>query len=352
MINGVIIVARKLGDAVINQGFLARCAAAPHIQWDVCCRPDFAVLFRPLENVRDIVCARLPVGGNRPYGLTEVNETWSAIRRLRRRHFAFSLALIGDREERWFSRFVGAEERIFPQWASDHPIRPMLGGARIVSDPGAWYVPKERANIYDALSHLCSQLCARFPGDGSRSVELSVPHARVRSECGRRDLSGIVGLHPFASQSGRCWAPERWREVIVHLKLRGRPIRLFGAPWERPRLLGMVRDLLPPEVVITQSIEGFLHELGDVSLLVGGDSFAVHAAYSRRVKTVMIAGSNDFSIWRVPGGEVVWSDGGCARYPCYDRPVCTGSDAEYACIRSITADQVCAAIERALPGVF
>lgn len=356
MIKGLIIAARKFGDAIINQNFLQRCAvAAPHIQWDVCCRPDFAILFRPLGNVRDIVCARLPLGGNKPFGMIEATETLSAILKLRRRDFAFSLALIGDREERWFSMLIGARERIFPQWAPDHPIRPMLGRTRVIPIPGAWYVPKERINIYDVASHLCTQLCERFPGDGKRSGGWSVESVygvQDRSSRSRRNSYGIIGMHPFASQPSRCWAPDRWREVIARLKSRRHPVRLFGAPWERPRLLDLARDLVPEEAVVTRSITGFLQELENVSVLVGGDSFAVHAAHSRGVQTVTISGPGNFAIWRVPDGEVVWSEGGCAQYPCYDQPVCVGSDKEYACIRSIPADQVCAAIERVFPGVF
>lgn len=356
MIKGLFISARKLGDAIINQGFLARCAtAAPHIQWDVCCRPDFSVLFRPLGNVRGVVCARLPVGGNKPFGVIEATETLSAILKLRRRSFAFSLALVGDREERWFSMLVGARERIFPQWAPDHPIRPMLGRTRVIPIPGAWYVPKERINIYDVASHLCAQLCARFPGDGEQSAGWPVQSAHSVwdwSSHGRRNPSGIIGIHPFASHPSRCWAPEGWREVIARLKSRNHPIRLFGAPWERPRLLDLARDLVPGGCVVTRPIAGFLQELENVGVLVGGDSFSVHAAHSRGVKTVTISGSGNFSIWRVPDGEVVWSEGGCAKYPCYDQPACTGSDEEYVCIRSITADQVCAAIEQVFPGVF
>jgi heptosyltransferase-3 len=157
-----------------------------------------------------------------------------------------------------------------------------------------------------------------------------------------------VGVHPFASQASRQWLPTRWRELITRLQARGHRVLAFGAPSERGALLALVDGLLSADAAVTVPMDDFFEAVGRLDLLVGLDSFSVHAAQSRGVPTVMIAGSNDHRLWQTPRGEVAWSTGGCPHHPCYNKPKCLETVSPYSCIRSVEVQQVFAHVEELL----
>jgi heptosyltransferase-3 len=96
--------------------------------------------------------------------------------------------------------------------------------------------------------------------------------------------------------------------------------------------------------ISTGSIPEFARELARLDLLVGLDSFSVHMAENVGTPSVMIVGPNDPALFAPPHAAVLSSSGGCAAWPCYNRPSCIGTAGEYVCIRSIPVEQVQAAV--------
>jgi hypothetical protein len=65
------------------------------------------------------------------------------------------------------------------------------------------------------------------------------------------------------------------------------------------------------------------------------------------IRSITINAGNPPELWAVPGpGSVLARSGGCARYPCYNVPVCEGTAQEYACVKSISVREVLESINR------
>jgi ADP-heptose:LPS heptosyltransferase len=96
----------------------------------------------------------------------------------------------------------------------------------------------------------------------------------------------------------------------------------------------------------TGSLESFAKEVAGLDILVGLDSFAVHMAWRQGVRSVLINAGNPPELWSVPsGGRTLASSGGCPLYPCFNVPGCTGTEREYACVKSVTVRQVIESIQ-------
>lgn len=92
------------------------------------------------------------------------------------------------------------------------------------------------------------------------------------------------------------------------------------------------------------NLDEFFVKLSFTKLLIGLDSFSVHAGYALNVPVIILNGANDYRIFRPPGANVIANENVCAYYPCYNKPKCLGSKSEYICINSIGIEDVMAAI--------
>lgn len=335
-----LIVARNLGDAVIQSGFLAALAsrgyAKRYIAW---VRPQVAFLFKEIPDC-EVVCSQFPVGTAKQFAGLEVLRFVRAAWRIRKLRPDVSIDLIGDMRERMFAWLIGAARHLYLGWADGHPfnqlIRNHLGrGGPILT------VPAGKPNVYTAHRLMLNALVPERSG----SVEsVAVPGP----ECGQTEL--LVGLHPLASQECKLWPVENWRTLIDVLLRSGATIVVFGAPSERAALLGMLSGFTDRVSVITEDIEGFARHLAKLDVLVGLDSFSVHLAWRLGVRSVMINAGNPPDLWNVPSlNRVLSGTGGCAHYPCYNVPRCVGSSMEYACVKSTSPEAVVRAI-RSLVG--
>lgn len=335
-----LIVARNLGDAAIQSGFLAALAARGYakryIAW---VRPQVAFLFEGIPDC-EVVCSQFPVGTAKQFAGLEIFRFLRAARRIRRLRPDVSIDLIGDMRERMFARLIGSPCHLYLGWADGHPfnrlIRNHLGrGGPVVT------VPVATPNVYTAHRLMLDALA---PQKGVAVGTVAPP----RPEPGHPHLR--IGLHPLASQACKLWPVENWRALIDALLRSGASIVVFGAPSERAELLGMLSGFADRLSVVTEEIEVFARHLAKLDVLVGLDSFSVHLAWRLGVRSLMINAGNPPDLWSVPSlNRVLGGAGGCAHYPCYNVPRCVGSSMEYACVKSTTPETVLRAL-RSLVG--
>lgn len=338
-----LIVARNLGDAAIQSGFLDALAgrgyAKRYIAW---VRPQVAFLFEGIPDC-EVVCSQFPVGTAKQFAGLEIFRFVRAVWRIRRLRPDVSIDLIGDMRERIFAWLIGAACHLYLGWADGHPfnrlIRNHLGrGGPVVT------VPVATPNVYTAHRLMLDALAPERGG----AVESGPP---LRAERGDAHLR--VGLHPLASQACKLWPVENWRTLIDALLRSGASIVVFGSPAERAALLGMLSGLANSVSVITEDVEVFARHLAKLDVLVGLDSFSVHLAWRLGVRSVMINAGNPPDLWSVPSlNRALGGAGGCAHYPCYNVPRCVGSSMEYACVKSTTPETVLRAISSLVGEVF
>jgi lipopolysaccharide heptosyltransferase III len=146
-----------------------------------------------------------------------------------------------------------------------------------------------------------------------------IPRAKVFSSAGPASRGSIVVIHPFASQPGKTWPAERFREVIRRLDM---PATVLGGP----------RDDLSPFGEFPKMIGRPLEEVKSLlsvgaALFIGNDSGPAHMAAAFGVPLAVIFGTSDVEVWRPwkAPSEVLTSPSG---------------------IDSISVDQVLAAVSR------
>jgi heptosyltransferase-3 len=333
-----LIAGRNLGDIVMACRFLQLLNASGYArQYVVWTRPQLAFLFAGLADCQ-VIGSEFPVGTSKNFGWRQALRFLRAAWDLRRMRPSVTIDLIGDVRERAFARLAGSRRHIFPGWASGHPFRRIIRNPFGVSG-AAVQVPAMQANVYQAhdalLRHLLSQ--------GSPAP---APPTAIAQQAAATVRRWTVGLHPFASQACKLWPLERWRELTQRLLERGASVRLFGSPAERTMLQTIVPQVAGDLTLVTGSIPEFAQQVSRLDLLVGLDSFAVHMAQQKGVRSVAIFGGNPPAMWTPPDGLGLGASGGCRSYPCFNVPNCQGTEQEYACVRSISVEQVLAAIDR------
>ncbi len=146
-----------------------------------------------------------------------------------------------------------------------------------------------------------------------------IPRAKLVCGLGRPTPGGpLVVIHPFASEPGKTWPTERFREVIRRLDM---PATVLGGPGDDLSAF----DEFPK--MIGRPLEEVKSLLSGASLFVGNDSGPAHMAAAFGVPLAVIFGTSDVDVWRPwkAPSEVLTSPSG---------------------IQSISVDQVMAAVSR------
>lgn len=328
--------ARNLGDAVIHarflRGLVERNVARRYIVW------TFQAAHFLFEGIPDcsIVTSDFPIGATmRSFVGGGYRSFLRALASVFRHRPEQVLELVSDVRERILSALLLPRRRIYVHWAKGHPFRHHNRNAPCRGRPLV-DIPPDAPNLYAAYNQAFSALTgAERPLFGGQHKPLS--RERV-----------TVGLHPSASQPFKLWPAKHWQSLIRSLADRGFALVLFGAPADRPQLEALLGSAGVPAEVFTRSLQDFVARLADVDVLVGLDSFSVHLASDRGVRTILLNGANDPRVFTPIGSEAISRPGVCPAQPCYGRPTCIGKEYQYACMSSITAADVLSAIERML----
>ncbi len=331
-----LVVAHNLGDAVIQSGFLRQLAgrgyADAYLVWT---RPQVAFLFAEIPGC-EVVCSQFPVGTAKQMGGAAVFTFLKAAWQVRRRRPSVSIDLIGDLRDRMFARLAGTPRHLHIGWAEGHPFNRLIRNPLGVGRPFVT-VPTGLRNIYAAYEFMLHRLAP--PYEGGRPPVAPSAAGLVRAARALR-----VGLHPFASQACKLWPAANWQRLTRDLLAGGAEVFAFGAPSEARALQALLGQFGERVRLVTGSIVDFASETAGLDVLVGLDSFSVHMAQRQGVRTVVINAGNPADLWAPPLGAVMASSGGCARYPCYNVPLCEGTADEFACVKSVEEGRVLRAV--------
>jgi len=352
----LIISGRALGDAIIARGFIDEISFRNvNVRWYVWCRPESLPIFKAAASVDKIFTSYFPMGlRSKIFKINILKQMLSCVFQIRSLKPEISVDLIGDIREWLLGLALGSQHHIAPVWPHGHVVNRLI----INPIPRCWekesLIPMGLQNIY-AVRKIIRNLVESeiFKRSTSAGVATSTygklthnaKSANKESECRGRK---IIGIHPCASQQSRLWPIANWRALLQILLLNGYKLRLYGASSDRDYLIRIAAGILDESCVSTLSVTEFLIDIKQLKLLICLDSFSAHAAFSRGVPNVMLFGSNNPKIWSTPTSVPVWSSGGCPYYPCYNKPRCKGTLAEYVCIRSVSVDMVLEAINLAI----
>jgi len=314
----LIIVQPAYGDSIMLKSILDNVIAGSY-EIDVLTKEKFKDIFSTVQSLSNVICGDFPIWYNKHFCIASSVSGWY---KARMQKYDIVLDYIGDFRDRYIGYFCGGKKFITVERADGHPFNNLIRrGLGCLADEKI-FIPGDVVNIYDQIKFVFEQIGFNF-------------RENSRISKGRCE---IIGLHPFASQECRKWSFENWRFLIKKLLEYGKKIILFGAPNERKVLeeqFGMYGKRVE---LFTGSLQEFMNKLTELDLLIGLDSFSIHAAYAAGVRNIMINGANDYRMWQTPLTTVVHAhEGSCKYWPCYNKPKCNG---KYECINSIIVEDV------------
>lgn len=335
----LVLAMRHLGDTVIASGLVnALHDRYPAMPIDILGRPELRDLAAQFCAYREYLEINLPVFGHHDKTRSEMARAFRTLRLVRRRNYTYCINFTGDVRENVLGWMVGAQYNVAPVWDRDHPYKRKLPARAVMGIPNRGIrIPAERRNYYDALQFFATQI-----GLGKLAWRRD---SRVH-----HGSEGwlTIAMHPGSSHPSKRWPEEKWKALIRALHSRGYRIMLLGSPEERPELLhNFAQEIADCQAeVITENIDGFLSSLSRTDLLVGMDSFSVHAAYGLGVPVVVLHGSSDLAVINPPDGVELSASHLCDVFPCHYTYPCRDSEGAYRCVRGIEMNSVTTAVQQ------
>lgn len=339
----IILICRNLGDAIIASGLVESIGRSfPGCQIDLLLRERCGDIFRNNPFINKMYYANFPLGNPKNFGLREAVKLVKTVAGLKK--YDFCINNIGHIGENFISRCIRADKSVSIAWEKGHPFNNHIGIKGDIIANSVVRISSTMLNVYDANRYLASKLGCKVIRNPHIYLQKHIVSAPVSLE----DLS--IGIHPFASIESKLWPFKKWHELVRCLIQMGAKVRLYGTASDRPMLYNLFGDFIEQGSVVLQlgDLESFFKSVQSLRLLIGLDSFAVHAAYALGVPSIMLNGSNDFRVWQPPGSEVVCSTGACNHQPCYNKPKCIGTSGQYACIKGISVNDVMDKIHKLL----
>ena len=334
----LVLLLRHLGDAVIASGFVnALHANCSGMAVDILGRGNLREVSESFTAFREYISIDVPLFGHHRRDAAAIKAAYRTMHLVRKRKYDVCINLIGDVRENLITRMTDAKVTIAPRWEPGHLFKHKItdrGAAHLVSCGVA--IPSKYSSYYDSMQYFANQLGMSGMVWARRPSRIDLPK-ETRN----------IALHPGASHPSRHWPGDKWKALIHELHRRRYQMTLLGSASERFTLL----EIFGAEIagcnlsVVTDEIPHFMGCLASADVLIGMDSFSVHAAYALGVPAVVLNGSADPRIMTPPGNPVVSAGHMCKRYPCYYEFPCQGTDTEYICVRGIEIETVLGALE-------
>jgi heptosyltransferase-3 len=223
-----------------------------------------------------------------------------------------------------------------------------------------WQIPPAeellgRTDLHTVESQFAAFKWLGLEAESPLPTSLYVDASRRTSACNKLRAAGADPDAPYAVLAPtnefytKRWMPERFAAIAEDISARGWQAVQTGAPTEEQRAqLSSVREATkaPIATLSDLNIGELTAVIAGAKLFVGNDSGSAHIAAAVKTPLVVLFGpasSVRWRPWRAPAALVQnhFACNPCAMYTCeaFDEPEC---------IRSITVDQVRAAIGRVL----
>lgn len=313
--------ARSLGDAVIKNGLIKQmCSVKHNYQVDVFTKEELKGVFTDNPHINHIYLGKFPINNYKSY---DIITLFRMIFLLRKEKYDYCLDLMGDFREQLIVKMIAGDKAYSVKRSKAHPFCRLIHSLPVKLN--TIFIPDTIVNFYKQCSYVLGCL------------EIQPSFFKMTN---RKGLHRI-GIHPMASQDCKMWTYEKWRILIGKLCKDGYEVVLFCSPAERVHVYEhfAVFDEIRTFSICAVDLQQFFHRLEKLDLLIGLDSFSIHAAYSLGLPNILLCGGNDYRLWETPSSKVVVHPTECKYWPCYNRPKCEGKD-KYKCIRSINPDEV------------
>ncbi len=333
----LLICLRGFGDAVIVRGIarelVPRC---PNGEVHILTLDKYRGLF---SNDSEIVMHYINIGVNEILGNLFRARLWSdilSVYRLRHCGFKVSIDWVGDIRERIYALLISSTIHMYPLWNEGHPVGRLTRWNKLKIAQNRHKGYKILAlNVYDIHREMIGYLDVQ-------SDEKICSNINRRPHRGNYN-SGIIAIHPFASQESRMWVWDYWRDLITRIEILGFKVRIYCSKNEVSILKSELHAIEVGSIEIYGGEDLALIEesLSEVRLSICLDSFFVHLCHASGVKAIMINGSNNPSAWAPPSAAVVCNGFHCSRFPCYNVPKCKNDlEWKYRCIRTVQCNDI------------
>jgi len=222
------------------------------------------------------------------------------------------------------------------------------GAARLLTHP----LPPPPPAPFVAGRNLQLLTALGIPADPSRHRMLFPLSNRHRAAALQRlkalnlTPKNFVVLAPATTRPQKHWVAERWAKLAQRLWHQwSLPSVLLAGKSDRPLLESIAQQSpIPLPIVDDLSLKEAVALIEQAALLVGPDSFPIHAALAVGTPVVALFGPNDPFRFRTEKGICVLEHPLPCR-PCRRHPICGGM---FTCMQLISVDEVVAAAEQLL----
>lgn len=248
---------------------------------------------------------------------------------LRKEEYDICINMSGDFKENIVSALVKARKRIAPFWARMHIFNNIITRPINISLDDV-YIPDALIGMYDCYSYVFETVFDAV--SYSRAVDNRNNNIVRRS-------SRCVGLFPFAAQECREWPLEYWDRLGNLLCSKGYGVIYICSSDNEDKIKSFKALSLGATMYSDISLDVF-HLKRYVDLSVCLDSFSSHLSSLLEIPMIVIFGANHPRLFCPDEAVPLSTSGGCNDYPCYNKTKCLGSTHQYACISSISVNDV------------
>lgn len=316
----LIISQRNFGDAVILSSILNQFDTTNFII-DVLSKKEFESIFKKNKNIKSIITANFPIASYKNFNVFNFLQIFYKIKNEK---YDIVIDVIGDFRERLIGYFCNSKKFISIEREEGNSFNKLIRrGLKKLPDKNV-VIKSDMINIYSQIGYVFS----------------AIGFIKKENRLKNKSKNNIIGIHPFASQKCKMWDWSKWIEVINYFLSYNKKIFIFCAPIEKDLLVKEMGILINHKniKIVSSTIDNFFINLEKVDLLIGLDSFSIHAAYSKNVLNIMLCGANDYNLWKTALTKVI-SKGNkvCEYWPCYNKPKCND---DYKCMDKIMIDDI------------
>ena len=334
----ILLQCRGLGDAVISTAVVNSIGHCfPGTKIDILGSTQAKAIFQGNPYVGRYYEAQFPIAAGLKFSIYDAQRLLCVLRNIRLEHYGLCVNLVGDFRENVIGWLTGSPVHLAPIWKWDHPFRQLIRVGLLQLPNAPLAIGSTTYSIYDAFREVTNALGCNVHVGPKIFVD-----ANILVEAAREQAGAVIGIHPFARQECKLWEGEKWKQLIVCLLAEGHRVKVFGAPTDQDTANEWFGSLLTNGGIscIFGELSSFFAKLATVDILIGLDSFSIHAAHALNVPSIVLNGSNDFRVWASPTTSVVLANHGCPYCPCFNRPKCLRLKTIFECMRSIQVETV------------